>query len=520
MKKKSITTAQVIHEYGETVTTYYLLAMLLFLPLYKQNGFANIADAKFTCYRFLTIAFVIIGGGICFFFETISNKGERLRKKPVFPIYFIFAHLILNIISFIFSTDHKTSLWGSGSWHIGIITQMLFLISALLVYYYYIDKIFIWIAAEIGLVIASALTALNRFDIYPIDMGNKYPGFISTLGQTNWATLYVACLMGVSIAFYMYIEKKALSVVLLICNAIVFYGAWVIGSDTILVVMFAEFFILFGIALRSREMMQKFANLMLVFGITTEIVYITVFKLFYDSFVFVDENDAVNTLLKKQIGILLIIVALVLCLTVFATRKLEWKQNLLKNCYRAIVAVAIIAFVTIIILMIVVTKTPEKAGALANIRMLRFDDDWGTHRALNWRCTVTGIANLSVFRKTVGIGQGNFRAYIYTFPELVTELDKRHPGFYLLVAHNEYLNMFLENGLLGCLSYIGVLVSSFAVLWKRAEKHKLSLMALLSLSGYIACSMFFFQHVYATSFMYIFVAMALSEIGSCEKNVA
>ena len=176
------------------------------------------------------------------------------------------------------------------------------------------------------------------------------------------------------------------------------------------------------------------------------------------------------------------------------------------------VAGVLLSVIFIIIAMVAVTNTPEKAEALANVRMLRFDYDWGTHRGLNWRCAVYGFARMSPLRKIVGTGQGGFEAYIYSFQDFSDSLHEMYGKYKLLVAHNEYLNFLIENGIIGCLSYMGFMISSFSLLWKRAGESRLSLMALLSLSGYIACSIFFFQHVYATSFMYIFIAMALSEV--------
>lgn len=512
MKQKKKTTSQVIHEYGVMITDLYLFAMLLVLPLYKQNGYADIANAKFTLYRILTISFLVLAGGICFLSETISNKGECLKKRPVLPIILVFAHIILNAVSFVFSEDHKVSLWGSGSWHMGFATQMLILLAALLIYYYFEDKVSIWIAAVAGVVVTSALTVLNRFDVYPIDMGNKYPGFISTLGQTNWASLYVACLLGVTIGLYTFATKRATEIGLMVCSVVVFAGAWVIGSDTILMVLFGELFVLFGVSLKSRQMMKKFSFLMAAFGITTELVYVLVFKLFHDKFVFVDENDAVNTMLKKQIGIYLIVAAALLCLILYVTRNLQWNKDILKKCYLVVVGLFVVALVAVIICMTIVTNTPEKAGALANVRMLRFDDDWGTHRGLNWKCSVAGFSRLPIFRKIIGLGQGMFGACMLSNPDLKERIELMYGGYALKVAHNEYLNMLIEIGILGCFSYIGVLVTAFSTLWKRSAVKRVSLMALLSLTGYLLGSVFYFQHVYATSFMYIFIAMALSEI--------
>ena len=208
LKQSDKSTVQVIHEYGELITTYYLIIMLAVIPFFYQDGYSDIANAKYKIYRLATTAFVVICGLICYTVETGCLKGSNLKKKPVLPVIFVATHLISNIVSWIFASNHSMSWAGHGSWHTGLLTQILFLGAMLLTFYYYKDKLLIWIAAGIGAGCTGLLTVLNRFDIYPLNMGNKYPGFISTLGQTNWATMYVACLMGAGIGFYIFEEKS------------------------------------------------------------------------------------------------------------------------------------------------------------------------------------------------------------------------------------------------------------------------------------------------------------------------
>ncbi|WP_035773163.1 O-antigen ligase family protein [Butyrivibrio sp. VCD2006] len=531
MNKKNVTTAEAIHGYGEIVAFFFLAAMLLVLPFYYRDGYADIANAKYEAYKRIAIGF-IVGGGTFAVIETICRKAENLGKLPALPIICLFLHTLSNIVSFVFSVDRGVSWVGNGSWHMGLLSQILFLATALLVYYYYRDNDFIWAFAALGAGLTSVLTILNRFDIYPLDMGNKYPGFISTLGQTNWATMYIACLMGVVMGWYTFEEDYLRRMIVLAVNAVVFMGAWVIGSDTILPVMATELFIMFGVCARSREMTRRFSSLLIVFGAVTEVVWLLVFVLFHDLFVFVDEGDAVNSLLRRHAGIYVIAAAAVLWGISrskesgdgAASRKSLAKNGdmavisnadslceMLTASFRIMLTILLASLVLIILAMILVTNAPEHAGFLSNIRMLRFDYDWGTHRGLNWRCAAIGFKRLPFFRKLVGVGQGGFESYIYSFTDFSQALADMYGKYKLKVAHNEFLNFLIENGLLGCLSYMAFLGTSFASLWKRAEQDRLSLMALLSLAGYMACAIFFFQHVYATSFMYLFVVMALSK---------
>lgn len=517
MRQKEKTTAQVIHEYGEILTKYYLVVMLAALPLYYQDGYANIANAKYGFYKVITITYVLLCGAGCFGIETAIRKAENIQKKQPLPIIMMELFLLFNLISFIFSSDHEKSWIGRGSWHMGLLSQVLFIVTALLVYYYYKNENIVWIAAGVGAAVTGILTVLNRFNIYPLDMGNTYPGFISTLGQTNWATMYMACLMGAGIAMYIYENKPIRRIIILMADIAVFMGAWVVGSDTILPVILVELYVLFGICLRERKMLERFSVILAVLGVVTELTYILVFVLFHDKFVFVDETDAVNTLLKKQAGILILLLAAVFVIMLRFTKEKQWNGKLLKLIYRGMTVAIAVFIIGIIIAMVIVTNAPQNAGSLAKIRMLRFDYDWGTHRGLNWRCAVYGFARMPLFRKLIGVGQGGFEPYIYSFEDFAGELTKMYGKYKLMVAHNEYLNLLIENGILGCATYLAFVLSAFKLFWKNASKELHSLMAILALSGYFACSLFFFQHVYATSFMYIFVAMGLCANGEIKK---
>lgn len=517
MRQKEKTTAQVIHEYGEILTKYYLIVMFAVLPLYYQDGYANIANAKYNFYRVITITYVVLCAGGCFLTESIGTKMKNIQKKQPAAVLLMGLFLVSNVISFVFSSDHEKSWIGRGSWHMGLMSQILFIVTAFLVYYYYKNEDIVWIAAGVGAGVTGILTVLNRFNIYPLDMGNTYPGFISTLGQTNWATMYMACLMGAGIGAYIYEEKTVKRAIILAVDIAIFMGAWVVGSDTILPVIMVEFYVLFGVCIRQRKMLERFSVILAVFGAVTEFTYILVFLLFHDKFVFVDETDAVNTLLSKQAGILILLLAAVFILLLRFSKEKQWNGKLLKLIYTIMTLAIAVFIICIIIAMVIVTNTPQNAGSLSEIRMLRFDYDWGTHRGLNWRCAVFGFARMSPLRKLIGVGQGGFEPYIYSFEDFAGALTEMYGKYKLMVAHNEYLNLLIENGILGCALYLAFVLSAFITLWKRAEKDVHFLVAILGLSGYFACSIFFFQHVYATSFMYIFVAMGLCAMNRMEK---
>ncbi|WP_026510162.1 O-antigen ligase family protein [Butyrivibrio sp. LC3010] len=525
MKQRDKSTAQIIHEYGSDVTTYYLIAMLAILPLYYNNGYIDIADAKYKFYRGITIAFLVLAGVICFtaekvfgriFKEKVAGKGaekgdgRKLTSYPI-PIILIAAHLLFNMVTWLFSVDRDLSIVGNGSWHMGIISQGLILLAALLVYHYFEDKLLILIAFSIGAGLSSLFIILNGFDIYPLDMGKKFNLFTSTLGQTNWACIYLAVMLGVAMGMFIHEKGLLRRTIVVITQLFIFAGAWEIGSDTILLVMAGEFFVILGICIRERELMKRFSELLITFGISTSVVYLLIYHVFTGKFTFVDEyNDGPNKLLRTGVGFLILAAGILLYMVIYCTKNREWKAGIFKNIYRALVAIGAVLVIGTIAAIVITTNNPEKAGTLSGIGLFNFDVHWGNRRGANWKCAVMAFGRMPFFRQLIGMGQGCYEQYLNSFEDLRVIIESEFGEKALMTAHNEYLNMIVENGILGCFSYIGIIVSSFIIMWKKAAEDKHALMGLIAVTGYVVCSMFCFQHVYGTSFMYMFIAIAMA----------
>ena len=73
--------------------------------------------------------------------------------------------------------------------------------------------------------------------------------------------------------------------------------------------------------------------------------------------------------------------------------------------------------------------------------------DWGNGRGLIWTRTIQMYTDLPLINKLFGVGPGHFYGSIIGYTELV-----------LANAHNEWLTMLVESGIVGGISYLAVFI--------------------------------------------------------------
>ena len=75
-------------------------------------------------------------------------------------------------------------------------------------------------------------------------------------------------------------------------------------------------------------------------------------------------------------------------------------------------------------------------------------------------------------------------------------------------AHNEWLTLLVQQGILGVIAYGGIFLTAFRNLRISATRDPRALAVFLGLTGYLICSLFTFQHVLSTPFAFALLGMA------------
>ena len=207
----------------------YLFLMFVIYPLYYENKFYNMGEAKWNFFRTVTyyvttplgltiptfLVFLVL-----FFiwyqvdlFRTKELKSFWDPKKCSFTDWFVFAYLIVNLISTIISPYKDYILWGYDGWYMGLIAQVAFVLL-----YFFMSRFWRW--DDLMMILYLAVSAvvflfgiLNRFLIDPlemyVDLPEQYiPQFLSTLGQATWYSSYVVSVFPLGLFIYWYSEKS------------------------------------------------------------------------------------------------------------------------------------------------------------------------------------------------------------------------------------------------------------------------------------------------------------------------
>lgn len=150
-------------------------------------------------------------------------------------------------------------------------------------------------------------------------------------------------------------------------------------------------------------------------------------------------------------------------------------------------------------------------GRKNNLAMFDFNDKWGSYRGYIWR-RVTGLyGELPFVQKIFGHGNESIRSLMDDrfYDEMLQVTGTVYDN-----AHNEYLQYLVTQGLLGMLSYVGVVVTAAIAGVKKIKRSPYILGLLLAVVSYGVQAMFNVNQCITTPYMFLMTAML---IGTCRR---
>ena len=149
----------------------YLVAICWMLPVYMREGYYELGEAKANCYWIISLVALPVFGILAILLMRRRPGTSALRiEKPVSEGLLV-ALIIQNILSFVFSVDKRTALWGFEGWRCGLITVLLMVGYGLIFSRQSLGKsrvvLVLMLIVPFGEFI---LGILNRMGIYPLDI--------------------------------------------------------------------------------------------------------------------------------------------------------------------------------------------------------------------------------------------------------------------------------------------------------------------------------------------------------------
>ena len=497
-------------ELKNSILSAFFLVMMIVYPLYyeAENGYQSIGNTKYYFFRNISILVVMIT--ILIVVVELVLQQDKISiimhyQNLSGTDWFVYGYLIAVLLSYAFTAYKKEALWGAEGWHMGLISQLVFI-----GIYFCFSRYFVWkprmlYAALLGSGLVFLLGILNRYSIYPIVMQGQTPTFISTLGNINWFCGYWAVLCPLGVAFYWKSESRGQRIVAIIYTIIAIVSGVTQGSSSAYLALAGMLLFLFHISFQDNQKMKRFLELCFLFAISCQIArvmrYLPGLDINYEKDLGIVLTDSNATLVAA------IVIALLYLLFLYAEQKPEFSIEKYKVVRTVVWAIVVLVFVGYVILLVGNTCIEGGIFGLAGNNFFTFNSTFANSRGGTWTSGVLAYRNMPFLQRVIGIGPDCFAEYIYAVPELAERVYTQFGNARLTNAHNEWLTVLVNTGALGLICYAGIFVSAIWRFVKEAKVQPMLYLCAISVLAYTIHNMVSFQQILNTPFVFILLGI-------------
>lgn len=527
-------TQQVADYLLSTLSIIYVFCMLVIYPLYNHNKYYDMGDSKYMFFKYVSLSFLgllIVALCVWFIGYRKQNDYKLMLKRCSYTDWAVFAFCVVSMLSFVFSQYKGTALWGFTGWYMGIMSQMIFVLT-----YFFVSRFANYSTFTIACAVGTAMLVyligvLQRFsiDIFNMyeDLGPEYiEKFISTLGQTTWYSSYTMLVMPLGMYFFWRGEKTWVRVVSGIFTALGFAMISTTNSDSAYIAIVVILMVFFWYSLEENELFIRFWQMVLIGLASFRLVGLLQTWFPESQIEHVAETEAITEFIVHSpvmLGLLLVVLAINVIVwvvykkpeeTTSKDKKADANENTVKSVTKlkflryVMLAGAGLTLLAVFLMILLVTNhqlSPE--SPFNSVNFFNFVDAWGNHRGFNWRMAWKAFSHSSVKDFILGVGPDCFADAMNTY--CAEEVYVYWNGLQLACAHNEYLNMLVTEGLLGLISYLAIFVFAVLRMGKYARKDKLVVPYIAAVVAYVGHNFFCYQQCITTAT--IFILMGIGE---------
>lgn len=526
VKKTTVKPMNVTRYILRILVSTYVLIMFVAMPLFYHDKYFDIGDFKFEMFAKITIGMLVVVGivwviHIIFFIKQAGSMrslfcciGELIHKFTILD-WFVIGYTVAVLLSYLLSDYQKETLFGYEGWNMGLLSQLSFVLLYFLISRFWCEK---WKQDLVCVIcVASALVfilaILHRFMIDPLALyegidSSYYIRFLTTIGQATWYSSFLCTVLPLGVVLFWFCDKRWQRICLMVYCFLGFSTLVTQNSDSAFLSLGAIFFALFCLSFGSNKDFLRFCETVIlalvsmrVMGILQIIFAERIVKLDKIS-IFFSQNELLWFVLLIMI-VIYIVVRLADKNDKFKIEDWKWLRTLA-------VILLIGGFVVVVNLMIQTTtgELPSMMASLYDSQYFNFNERWGNNRGFNWSYSAKMFVEYPLKEKIIGIGPDGYASYAYQY--YAEEAIAKWGDSVLTNAHNEWLNMLVNGGMLGLISYGGIFVSAVCVFLKNRKKDiMLSAVAICVLS-YMFHNIFCYQQVMCTPIVFI-----LMGIGAC-----
>ena len=534
-------------EYLKTAAEVYCILLFVLLPLYMRDGFYMIGDVKYQFFRNVTVMFCVLLSALQFLWR-ISGGGEGAAGRLSWTDMMMLGYLAASLLSFGFSMDRPTALWGFSGWHMGFFSQFLFVWAyfALSRCGFFIRPIIcktvsasangdthppgnnfqtcsgtemipvekvIWYCFLCVWIVMS-VAVMNRYVYDPLGtLRGMEPGswdaehLLSTIGNQNWYCGYLS--VAASACFYLgYVGEKYRKAAGLAGSLLVFLTILTQGSESGYLIPLGMMAVLLPDALGSRKKLLRFCSITLC---CPAAALLGVQGIRLRGLVLVEDGSLRRVLFWKGWAALFALSGI--AVLVLAFREKRGKKDYLESGKlkkAAGLAGGILAAAAMAVF--ILCQVSDRIWmALGEKSLLRITDGWGNDRGALWRMSLEYFMQSPLYRKVFGAGPDCFYHAVYSVfavNDIIHPTGQWETAVYAN-AHNEWLNMLVNQGRMGLACYAGIFITGFVRLWRARRRCKEAYWGILAIAGYCLHGAVSFQQT--TSTPLIFAVLGISE---------
>lgn len=544
--------AQQIVDYGMSMLMLiYVFTMLVLYPLYYQNKYIDMGNAKYAFFRYTSIVFLI------FFLILLASwliaYREKFRIASVirrFSVtdWFVMAFLILSYLSYLCSDykkpvtpgDTSSALLGYNGWFMGLLSQVMFVLIYFAVSRFWKWSEFTLFSAIITSGVVYQLAIWQRFSIDPLGMyvglgPESIEKFLSTLGQTTWFSSYAVLAFPLSVYFYWHDDRRWVRILTGIVMALGFGSLCTAHSDSGYVAYVLILMVFFWFSLESNKKFARFLEILLIALGSFRIIGIMQICFPERLIQLIAEDQKLSFFVTQSKLMLAALIIVAVVYAVFyefcssswkAESRTGGKKGQKRNAVQTkkqgfeisrflwlrklmlIAAATVLLGVVLIIVLTTNKMLPDALAGFYQVGFFNFDDFWGNCRGFNWRMSVQAIRNASFKDMMIGVGPDCFAMSMDKY--CLQEVSSFWHNMKLACAHNEFLNMMVTQGFLGAVAYIGIFVSFIVRSIKSGSKIMALVPFLAAALAYMGHNFFCYQQCICTPT--IFLLMGIGEL--------
>lgn len=503
------------------VFTLYGIAMFFVFPLYMGDGYYMMTDYKFRLFKQVTIPFLLLQSILILVDKILSGKSTVMKKRKLqMSGLFLILYGADIVISTKLSLHPETALYGFKDWYMGmyLLLGMLFLYCIYALY----DE-----GHEVLFLLYFLSGTLMAFFGYMQRLGFNFlsdQGYVqgnenlSTMGNINWICGYLAVYLPVLSFACMEARVKWQKYFYAILVVINFGFLALQGSEGGYLILLM---ILYGYFLYA--CFQKKKDGLIRYFWFAGFVFLGIWisgKLYFiqrDRGVY--EYSSLNWIVKSNLWLVVSIVCfgiMVLLMKNPYGKKIHRKR--IGKAFFQISLVCVILFAVCYVLHAINWNT---LSFLTKYGIFRFDYSWGHNRGIIWRMAAVTFGQELLRNKLFGLGPDCFYygVWSYSFSAFPSAEGFLQANPILTNAHNVYLTILINLGIVGLVAYLGFLLSLLAEFGKAFQKGcREAFIGIVIILSVMCYQMISFEQPMATPFLFIMLGILKHKTRKGTKN--